>query len=108
VACKREHFTAETHELDAVLVVPADHLSDITRVGETQLLDISHASSNICRLFFVWAILRGVLRLGRVFQGMAMFEDTRNAASPRAEHGRIRIAQVSVETSLAYRLVGVM
>ena len=67
-----EHLRAETHKLNTVLIVPSDHLGNITSIGQAQRLDIFLASSNIGGLTFIRAVLRGMFGLRRVLERVAM------------------------------------
>ena len=67
-----EHLGAETHKLNTVLIVPSDHLGNITSIGQAQRLDIFLASSNIGGLTFIRAVLRGMFGLRRVLERVAM------------------------------------
>jgi hypothetical protein len=52
-------------------------------------------------LLLIGAILGGVLGLRRVLQWMAMLEDARDAACSGTEYGRVRGAEIGVETGLS-------
>jgi hypothetical protein len=73
MAGKREHLTAEPHELNSVLVIPADHLDHITCIGQTEFLDVPLSSCEICGLIFVGPVLSSMFGLRGVFERMSMF-----------------------------------
>jgi hypothetical protein len=105
VTRKREYLAAQSHELDAILVIPPNHLDDISRIGKPQFLNKFASSCMISRLILIGAVLGSMLGLRGVFQRVPMFDDTRNSARSRAEHGGICVSKVGVETSLTCMLV---
>lgn len=36
MTCKREHLRAESHEFDAIFIIPLEHLDHITSIGQAQ------------------------------------------------------------------------
>lgn len=61
-----EHFAAEPHELDTVLLVPAQHFDDVICVGDTEGLNERLAQSRMRCLGNVARVLRLVKWLCRV------------------------------------------
>lgn len=96
VACKREHFGAETHKLDAVPVVPPDHPGDVAGVGEADALDVLLPETDVGLLSLDRAVLDRMLWLGRVLQRVSVVDDGRQTASARTEDGRLRGAKIRV------------
>lgn len=91
-----EHFAAESHEFDAVAVVPAEHLWDVADVGEAELFDEFLTSSRACRLFPIGAVFGRVRGFIGVAEWMAVFEDGGDATGSRAEDWRGGKAKVGV------------
>lgn len=100
VARKRKHLTAKPHKLDAVLVVPSEHLDDIPRIGESDFLDVALPAGNVGRLGLVRAVFGRVLRGGGVAERVAMVEDGLYATCAGAEDGWVTEAEVGVEAGL--------
>ncbi len=66
MASEGEHLRTQTHELNAIFIIPANHFHDITCIGQTKGLHMSLTSGNIGRFVFIWSILGWMLRLGRI------------------------------------------
>lgn len=75
VARKGEHLGAQSQKLDAVSVVPPQHLDNVARVGDAERLDIPLAPRNIGGLVLVWPVLGGVLRLVWMCERMPVLND---------------------------------
>lgn len=100
VTCKRKHFGAQAHELDIVLVVPANHFDNVACIGQAQALHVLLPERYICLLGLVRSILGWVLWLRWVCQGMSVFNDGRDTQSSGTEHGRLGGPQIGIETGL--------
>lgn len=100
VASKGEHFRAQTHELDAVFVVPAQHLDNVSSVGQPQFLNKLLAAGNVGWLILVWSVLGGVFRLRGVRERMAVLYDGSEPTGSRTEDGRDSLAEIRVKTGL--------
>lgn len=63
VACERKHFRAQAHELDAVLIVPLQHLDNVPGICKAEILDVLLTQSDVRFLVLVWSVLCGMLGL---------------------------------------------
>lgn len=104
MASKWEHLGTKAHELDTVLVVPAQHLDDIPGIGQAQLLDELLASRNIAWLVLVRSVLGGVLWLRGVCEGMTVLYNGGDPAGPRAEDGRDCLPEICIKASLVLKV----
>jgi hypothetical protein len=100
MAGEREHLAAQPHKLDAVLVIPSDHLRDITSIRKPKVLNPSLSKRDVRGLFPVRPVLGRMFRLAWIFEGMPVFEYGRNATCSRTKDRRIRIAEVRVQAGL--------
>ena len=74
VTGKGKHLGTQAHELDAILVVPANHFDDIPRVGQAELLNILLSQGLVGRLVLVGPVLGRMLGLRGVLQGVAVLQ----------------------------------
>lgn len=96
MACEREHLRAQSHELDAVLIVPSYHLDGVTRIGQPQALDPLLASCYIWRLGLVRPVLGGMLCLRRICEWVSVLNDGGDATCPGAEDGGFGGAKIGI------------
>ena len=70
-----EHLTAKSEELDAILVVPAQHLHNVFGVGFSETFYELLTSSNIGLLRSIWTVLSRVWWLIRVRQWVSVLNN---------------------------------
>lgn len=73
MARKRKHFRAQPHELDTKLVVPLQHLDDVSRIRQPKAFYILLAQDNVCPLVLVGSVFGGMFWLRWVCQWMTVF-----------------------------------
>lgn len=91
MAGEGKHLTAQPHEFDAIFVIPAQDLNQISRIGQSQRLNVSLAAGNIRRPIPIRAVLGRMRRLRGIRKWVSVFKNGRDATGPRAEHWLVRV-----------------
>lgn len=93
---KREHLARQAQELDAILVVPSEHLDDISGIGQTDRFDILLASLYTGRLLAIGTVLGWVFGLIGVAKRVSVFQNRSDTASSRSKDRRCAIAEIGI------------
>ena len=92
---KWKHLATQSHEFDAVSIIPSQHFHDIFCIRLAKGFNECLTSGDIWRLFSIWPVLGRMWWFIWIAEWMAVFYDRCNATCSRAEDWWIRKAKVS-------------